>query len=165
MLKSMDKGNAALNNRSIDNQENTFHIETILVPLTTNPNQSIPFKTPGLYVSSVSLAVFDHEVELIHIFKCVARARRPAAQTFVRVALSIARIVRAADDLAVPALAPWLLLSAAFLPGTAGPGRPPAPMTRVDFTEARVSLVALAVASTVVAALRNRLVEVRGALL
>ncbi|EJK70690.1 hypothetical protein THAOC_07930 [Thalassiosira oceanica] len=99
---------------------------------------------------TTQLAVIHQEVELIRSLKCVARARLTAVQASVRVAPSIARVVGAADDLAVATSAPRLALSATSLPGTAV-RVPLAPVTRIDVAVTRASLAAAAVASTLVA--------------
>mmetsp|Transcript_15844 Transcript_15844/g.36502 ORF Transcript_15844/g.36502 Transcript_15844/m.36502 type:complete len:203 (-) Transcript_15844:385-993(-) len=103
-----------------------------------------------LHFQTTQLAVIHQEVELIRSLKCVARARLTAVQASVRVAPSIARVVGAADDLAVATSAPRLALSATSLPGTAV-RVPLAPVTRIDVAVTRASLAAAAVASTLVA--------------
>ena len=84
-----------------------------------------------VFSHQAQLAVIHEEVELISPLEGVARARLPAFRALVRVAPSIARVVRAADDLAVATPAPRLALPAASLPGAAV-GVPVAPVARID---------------------------------
>lgn len=97
-------------------------------------------------VVTQTLAVIHQEVELLRSLKGVARALPTAPQALVRKAPSIARVVRATDGLALATPTFRLALTAASLPGTAV-----APAAWIDVAEARTSLAAAAVASTLLA--------------